>query len=961
MYNTTLKEPDQNKKEKIDSQKWIKRWEEEKVFEADPDPKRGKVFVTFPFPYMNGPLHLGHVFSGSRLDAYARFKRMQGYNVLFPWAWHWTGQPVVSAVRRYIEGDPIQIKIFTDIDHVPAEELKHFNDPIYVADYYTRENRQTVKNLGFSIDWRREFHTTSHEPLYNRFVEWQYNTLKAMGYVVQGTHPVVWCPKDQSPTQDHDRLEGEGVAPEEYTAVKFEAEKGVFFVAGTLRPETIFGVTNIWVNPDGDYCTVFVGKEKWILSEIAATKLREQMIAAKILMKHKGKEFLGKICTAPLTGRKIPVLPAGFVKTSSVTGVVYSVPAHAPYDWLALRDLLNHSDPSIKKMAETIKPIPVISLQGFAENPAVELVNKMKLKDQYDKRAEEATNELYSKEFHTGRMKDNCAEYSGLPVSEAKQKIINRLISLNLALTFFDLPEKVICRCGTECIVKILEDQWFLKYSDAEWKDKSVLAISRANVFPPEARNQFIQTIRWLKDYPCARKTGLGTPLPWDKGWLVETLSDSTIYMAFYTIVPRLRNIGVKPEQLTDQLLNFVFLGKGDLKKLAEETGLNEEFIKQLRSEFLYWYPVNLRNSGKDLVSNHLTFFIMHHVALFEEELWPMSLGVNGMVQLEGARMSKSHGIFIAAKDAIINYGADATRATLLSSAEGLDDPDWRNKNADDFKQKIESLPALVKKLLNEAEDREESELDRWLIGRLQERIKSVTDAMEILKTRTAFFNAFFAPWNDLKWYLRRGKPSKKSLIQFFNTWSKLLSPFTPFVAEEINEELGGKNLISTSVWPCYDLSLVDPKAELSEDLIQAVIEDINEINSVIKTKVTKAKVFVSDSENRSRLTKVFEFLNAGKKDGEVMSTMIQNVSTEERQKVANDVKTMIKYCRDIGMDKMAKIVSNPIDEFSVISSASEFICKEVSLEKLDVFQGNVEGSKKGRVPLPMKPVIVLS
>jgi leucyl-tRNA synthetase len=949
-------------KDKLNSdEKWIKRWEEERIFEADPDPKRGKVFVTFPYPYMNGPLHLGHVFSGSRIDAYARFKRMQGYNVLFPWAWHWTGQPVVSAVKRYMEGDPIQIKIFTDIDHVPAEELKHFDDPVYVADYYTRENRQTVKKLGFSIDWRREFHTTSHEPLYNRFVEWQYNTLKAMGYVVQGTHPVVWCPKDQSPTQDHDRLEGEGVAPEEYTAVKFEVEKGVFFVAGTLRPETIFGVTNLWVNPDGDYCIVSVGEEKWIVSEIAATKLKEQAIHAKILTKHKGREFLGKLCTAPFTGKKVPVLPAGFVDTSNVTGVVYSVPAHAPYDWLALRDLLNHNEAVIRQMAEAIKPIPVISVQGYTEVPAVELVNKMKLKDQYDKRAEEATKELYNKEFHMGKMKGNCDEFSGMPVSEAKQKIINKLMNLKLALTFFDLPEKVVCRCGTECIVKILEDQWFLKYSDSEWKDKSVLAISRANVFPPEARNQFIQTINWLKDYPCARKTGLGTPLPWDKGWLVETLSDSTIYMAFYTIIPRLREMRVKPEQLTDQLMDFIFLGRGDTNKLAEQTNLNEEFIKKLRSEFLYWYPVNLRNSGKDLVSNHLTFFIMHHVALFEEELWPTSVGVNGMVQLEGARMSKSHGNFIAAKDAITNYGADATRATLLSSAEGLDDPDWRNKNAEDFKQKIESLPVLVKKLLNEAEDRDESDLDRWLVTRLQNRIKSVTDAMEILRTRTAFFNAFFAPWNDLKWYLRRGRPRKKSLIQFFNVWSKLLSPFTPFLAEKINEELGESRLVSSSLWPSYDLSLTDPKAELSEDLIQEVIEDINEISSVIKVKVTKAKIFIANSKSRERLAQVFELLSKDKKDGEIISALVQSAAKEEKHKIAEEVKIIIKYCRDVGLDRIAKIVSNPIDEFSTISSASEFICKETTLEGLEVLQSDGAESKKGRVPLPMKPVIILT
>jgi leucyl-tRNA synthetase len=74
--------------------KWRIRWETSKIFEADPDPKKQKVFVTFPFPYMNGPLHVGHAFTASRIDVYARFRRMQGYNVLWPWAWHWTGTVV---------------------------------------------------------------------------------------------------------------------------------------------------------------------------------------------------------------------------------------------------------------------------------------------------------------------------------------------------------------------------------------------------------------------------------------------------------------------------------------------------------------------------------------------------------------------------------------------------------------------------------------------------------------------------------------------------------------------------------------------------------------------------------------------------------------------------------------------------------------------------------------------------
>src|SRR3972149_1446489 len=93
-------------------EKWVKNWEEAKVFEADPIEGKPKIFVTFPFPYMNGPLHIGHAFTSTRCDVYARFKRMQGYNVLFPWAWHITGEPIAGAAERVKKGDQKQVRIF---------------------------------------------------------------------------------------------------------------------------------------------------------------------------------------------------------------------------------------------------------------------------------------------------------------------------------------------------------------------------------------------------------------------------------------------------------------------------------------------------------------------------------------------------------------------------------------------------------------------------------------------------------------------------------------------------------------------------------------------------------------------------------------------------------------------------------------------------------------------------------
>ena len=122
---------------------WLKVWNERHVFEPDPVTGKKKVFVTFPFPYMNAPVHVGTAFTAARVEFYARFKRLQGYNVLFPWAWHWTGQPIVGMSKRLKQGDASAVRrAFIELDGVPESEVEKFVDPEYLASYYTKVSRQ---------------------------------------------------------------------------------------------------------------------------------------------------------------------------------------------------------------------------------------------------------------------------------------------------------------------------------------------------------------------------------------------------------------------------------------------------------------------------------------------------------------------------------------------------------------------------------------------------------------------------------------------------------------------------------------------------------------------------------------------------------------------------------------------------------------------------------------------------
>jgi len=816
-------------------EKLVKEFQENKLFQVDRS-DRPKVFITFPYPYMNGSLHLGHAYSSCRLDVYARYMRLKGFNVLYPWAWHWTGEAVYGTVHRIRENDLSVINRLIELDGVDPNEIENLKDPVYLVKYFTDKNRPVVKRLGLSIDWSREFHTTSLHPLYDKFIKWQIRTLYRRGYIVKGSHPLVWCPVDESPTGDHDRLAGEGVRPEEYILVKFEYD-GRYLVAGTLRPETIFGATNVWINPEGKYIEAIVDGEKWIISREACEKLKHQMFNISECREIDAESLIGRYVKVPLIGRDVPILPASFVDTDVVTGVVYSVPAHAPYDYVALKDL--KEDPNLsedlKMIVEKVEPISIIKLEGYGDYPAITVVERLGVRSQEDVDAlEEATKEVYTAEYHRGVMKDNAGPISNLPVKEAKEVIKSILFEEGLGSKMYELPEPVICRCTSKCIVKIIPDQWFLKYSDDGWKRLAHEAVDNMAFYPEELRNLFNHYIDWYHDWPCTRRTGLGTKFPYDEEWIVETLTDSTIYNAFY-IVSKYYNMGlIDPDKVDDKFFDYIFLGLGDPDKIAEDCGLKRDILESIRKDFEYWYPVDLRGSGKDLIGNHLTFFIFHHVAIFPRDKWPRGITVNGFMMLNGKPMSKSKGNYLSLEDALKLVGADALRVSLLSLVDGLDDPDWTVDWARSVLFRLNSVENLVSKLWSEAVDIDNGFFDDLIINQFRRVVGEVASKIENMEVAAASRLLFFDFYDVLKNYLSYvDSPSKKVVEEVIPGYIIMISMFTPFMAEDL-----WRNLLKRDGYAAFskypEVEEVDEKVILINRYLEDVVEDIKKILDVI-------------------------------------------------------------------------------------------------------------------------------
>lgn len=837
-------------------QKWQKRWDEQHLYDVEVDRTKESLLVTFPYPYVNGPLHLGHSFTCNKVDIYARFKRMQGYNVLFPFAFHATGSPISGVAERVAKGDQDQINTLR-AGGVSEGEVEKFTSPEYIANYWRQVATESAQLIGWGIDWRRQFITI--EPLYMKFIEWQYSRLREGGYVIQGTHNVIWCPVSQSPTGDHDRLEGEGATPVKFTLLKYPVEgEDLFLVAATFRPETIFGATNVWLNPEGRYVKARHGTEHWVVSKMAALKLQEQLHDVEVVEEFLGTKFIGKVAKNPLTGRELPVLPASFVDPEHSTGVVYSVPGHAPLDYLALRDLQQNPsrlepfgvDPAV---VAQIEPLGVIDCPDFkGPFPAVEVVEQLGVTSQNDPKAGQATDVVYKKEFHQGTMQEHTGKYAGIKVSEIKEVLTKDLAMDGIADELWEPSETVISRDNAKCIVKTLQNQWFIDYGNPNWKKAVTDRLTQVAIHPKEAVQAFEYTIDWLGPKACARRSGMGTKLPWDPDWIVETLSDSTVYMAFYTIIKQVREYGLAPEQLTPAFFDYVFQRRGDVTAVVETTNLTKEQLDILHEEFRYWYPVGLRISAKELIYNHLTFFLFHHIALWEDqpELWPTKIGAGGMLRIDNKKMSKSTGNFLTLKQAVGWFGADATRMGLAYADEGFNDPNFSRDETINFVEKLRSLVEQARRL-GPTKAGEESttkrHIDHWLEGRIHHHIATVERAYENLETRAVVVDAYFEFLNDMRWYSRRVTGKVGTVYhQAFEVMCLLLAPVVPHVAEEVWEQLGHKGSVFDSTWPDKSRFSANVEEEVYEASMRKLLDDIRGIMGLVREEKQGITLYVA-------------------------------------------------------------------------------------------------------------------
>jgi leucyl-tRNA synthetase len=966
-------------------QKWQRKWEEAKIFESDPDPSKPKCFITVAYPYPNSPQHIGHGRTYTLADVHARYMRMRGYNVLLPMAFHYTGTPVLAMSKRLADNDKDLIHDFVNVYKVPKEKLKELTEPFNMARYFHEEIKAGMKAIGYSIDWRREF--TTIDPHYNRFVEWQFQKLRQKGYISRGSHPVGWCPKDGNPVGQHD-TKGD-VEPEigEFTLIKFRLGNWIL-PAATLRPETVFGVTNMWLNPEVEYVKAKVDKEQWIISKESAEKL--QLLNRKVTVTEtfKGKELIGKEIENPANKQRILILPAEFVDPKNATGVVMSVPGHAPYDYVALENLSKNST-QLKKyglkpeIVASVKPISIIAVSEYGDVPAGDVVKQMGIVEQTDPKLEDATKEVYRHEFHSGKMKANTGKYAGLAVAQAKDKVKADLMKEGKADTMYELLNRpVMCRCGTECTVKIFEDQWFIDYGKSEWKALAHKCLDKMEILPEELRAEFNNVIDWLHEKACARKSGMGTRLPWDPEWIIESLSDSVIYMAYYTIVRHIKEHNIKHTQLTDSAFDYLFLGEGKVSEITKETGIKTAVLEKMRSEFTYFYPLDSRHSGRDLVPNHLTFMIFNHTAIFPEKHWPKQIATNGSVLMQGAKMSKSFGNVIPLREGLTKFGADPLRMGVLATAELLQDADFSPTVAKAMRDRLERLYRFVVEVVEKSSRLSQHKkslltlIDKWMLSRLQEHVKMATEAMDKMAVRKAIHNALYELDQDFQWYLRRTadqkeNPTRKEAIynvmhDVLQAQILMLSPVTPHICEELWEKMGGKGFVSLAPWPTTDSTRIDLKAEETEALITNTLDDTLNIAKATGIKPKKICYYVAAPWKWQAYMKTVEKAASAKAiQGELMKELMKNPELRAKgEQVAKFVSQTVEEVNKLSEERKQRLLqTGVIDESQTLREAQAFFKRELNAEICVYSEEDAkrfDPKKRANLAKPYRPAIYM-
>ena len=725
--------------------KWQKYWEDNKCFEAINGSEKKPYYILVEFPYPSGSgLHVGHVRSYTAQDAKARMKRLEGYNVLYPMGWDAFGAPAEQyAIKNHIH---------------PKEAVKE-----NIATF-----KRQMKTLGFSFDWDREFSTT--DPEYYKWTQWQFLKFYEHNMAYKATASVNWCNTCKTVLSNEDAAGGvcercgstvvqkeknqwmlkmseyaqsllDGLEETAFadrvklgqinwigksTGVEVEIEltTGGKFSIFTTCIETIYGVTFFVIAPDGKLIKELMPKtqnKEEVQNYILETSKKSNMDRTSLNKTKTGCVLKGIEAINPVNGKKVPIFVGDFVLGSYGTGAVMAVPAHDARDYEYAK-------------VHNLEMIEVISGGNIKEKA-------------YEKEEYLPINPKLL----------NSEEFTGLTVSEAKEKITEKLVNM-----------------GKAKVVNNYKMRDWIFSRQRFWGEPIPMINCPKCGWVPVPENELPVLLPDVANYE-----------PTDDG-------ESPLAKITDWVNCKCPKCGADAKRETDTMPNWAGSSWYFLRFMDAHN--NKEFASM--DAMKYWGKVDWYNGGMEHTARHLLYArfwvqFLYNIGLVPNKEMIYKRVSHGMVLgSNNEKMSKSKGNVINPDDIVNEFGADTLRLYEMFMGDYKEDVPWSTESLKGCKRFIDKVIRL-KDSLNDNEG-----FTKDLEKIQNQTIKKVTYDLDNMAYNTAV--------SSLMILTNAYQDAKSISKEDYRLLLTLLNPIAPHITEELNESIGFSPIVN-GTWPVYD------------------------------------------------------------------------------------------------------------------------------------------------------------
>ncbi|MFP3872729.1 MAG: isoleucine--tRNA ligase [Candidatus Natronoplasma sp.] len=792
----------------------IEFWNRHDIPERSREREREKKFgFTEGPPTANGLPHIGHVLTRIVKDTFLRYKTMDGYQIVPNIAgWDTHGLPVEIEVEKELGID--------SKDEIEEYGLERFNEMCKESVFrYEKEWRDMSERLGFWIDYDNAYITMEDE--YIESVWWSLKQHWENGLLERGHKVVPYCPRCGTPLSSHEVAQGYDQTEDPSIYIRFKVkDEDAYFLAWTTTPWTLISNLLLTVGEDLDYALVEYQGEKYYLAEKLVDEIFED---AEVLETLKGKDLLGKgyepmFDYVDSSSESHYVCSSDFVTLEEGTGIVHIAPAFGEDDY------------------------------DLCQEEGVELVNPVD---------------------ESGRFTDNVSDYAGRFVKDADEQIMEDLKERGDLIKRSTVTHTYpFCwRCDSPLLYYALES-WFIRTS---WEKQKLIDNNEEIFWKPEhlKHGRFGNFLDDLKDWSLSRNRFWGTPLPiWtcengheecigSKEELAEKATEP-LPEDFEFHRPFVDRVELNcPEcECTMERVEYVIdcwydSGSAPFAQFHYPFENDDKFEKA--------FPIDFITEALDQTRGWFYSLLAISSLLYDEPAYKSCLTLGLVLNEEGEKMSKSKGNVVEPDVVFEEVGSDPTRLTFLDSPVWRSSPFSQNLAEEKINKTINTLFNVVTFFTNNANIDDftpdpdyglNDEIDRWLLSEVNSLTGEIRDGMDELEVHRAVraIEAFIDKLSN--WYLRRSRrrfwegtekekeSAYNTLYEVLKTLTKLIAPFTPFIAERIYRKTilpveGGPESVHLLSYPEVNGERVD--RELEENMEKII--DIAELGRKARQK----------------------------------------------------------------------------------------------------------------------------